>query len=74
MIATARFPSLLLASVGSTLRKEDKTMTYTKPEVNTLGDAASVIESIPVPGKNSTARSDGPGSLKFHDPAYDLDE
>ena len=50
-------------------------MTYTKPEVNTLGDAASIIENIPVLGKNSSAQSDGQvGSTRFHDPAYDLDE
>jgi hypothetical protein len=72
-VVTYRFPSLLLASGGSTLRKEDKTMTYTKPEVSTLGNAASVIESIPVPGKNSSQKQDV-GGLRFHDPAYDLDE
>ncbi len=49
-------------------------MNYTKPVVAVLGDAASIIENIPVSGKNSTAQDDGTGVSKFHDPAYDLDE
>jgi len=49
-------------------------MTYTKPKVNTLGDAASIIENIPVRGKNSMAQHDGTLGMKFHDPAYDLDD
>jgi hypothetical protein len=56
------------------LRKEEKTMKYAKPAVSTLGDAANLIELIPVMGKNSSAQSDGTGSTRFHDPAYDLDE
>jgi len=46
-------------------------MTYTKPEVNTLGKAASIIQSIPVPGKHYPKAGDGTFT---HDPAYELDE
>lgn len=46
-------------------------MKYTKPEVNTLGSAASLIESIPVAGKHYPKVGDGTFT---HDPAYELDE
>lgn len=45
-------------------------MTYTKPELNTLGDAASVIQS----GKFVNGSID-PADNKFDlHPVYDLDE
>lgn len=44
-------------------------MNYSKPEVNTLGQAKSVIEHI-VP-KQPTGKFDG---LGYNQPAYDLDE
>jgi len=45
-------------------------MNYTKPEVNTLGQAAAVIEHLgykPVPGTAD-------GIKQVFNPAYDLDE
>ncbi len=51
------------------LRKEDKTMEYTKPEVTVVGQAIDVIESIPAKGG-----SVNDGTLEQLDPAYDLDE
>ena len=48
-------------------------MTYKQPEVAVLGDAVSVIESLPSPPfKNDTSSDDGSG--KIHNSAYDLDE
>jgi hypothetical protein len=46
-------------------------MTYTKPEINTLGDAASVIQNQVkfIPGSFDPKD----GQLDLH-PAYDLDE
>jgi hypothetical protein len=44
-------------------------MTYTKPEINLLGDAAQLIQFI--------SNKMGPGTDAFpqvNDPAYDLDE
>jgi hypothetical protein len=52
--------------------KEDKTMTYTKPEVGVIGQAVQVIENYPQgPEKIST---DSDSSLQVTNPAYDLDE
>jgi len=51
------------------LRKEDKAMTYTKPEVAVLGNAAVLIEHI---GK--TRGSPDLVPPKQGVPAYDLDE
>jgi hypothetical protein len=44
-------------------------MTYTKPEVAVLGDAAGVIQALPKPHGSSP---DGVPRNAF--PAYDLDE
>jgi len=43
-------------------------MTYVKPEINTVGDAALVIQSLGKIGQNMD------GIPPFADPAYDLDE
>jgi hypothetical protein len=43
-------------------------MTYTRPEINSLGDAAQVIQSLGKVGQNMD------GIPPFADPAYDLDE
>jgi hypothetical protein len=53
--------------------KEDTTMYYTKPEVNTLGDATSVIELIN-PAKPYIYFLDGTWKHPRCTPAYDLDE
>jgi hypothetical protein len=46
-------------------------MTYSKPEVDVLGDAKVVIESMqPKPGSST----DNQGSNHTSTPAYDLDE
>ena len=46
-------------------------MTYTKPEINTLGDAASVIQN----GTKSITGTFDPLDGRFDvQPAYDLDE
>jgi hypothetical protein len=45
-------------------------MNYTKPEVNFVGKALSVIESLNPP-KIST---DSDGARQVDNPAYDLDE
>ncbi len=47
-------------------------MKYSKPEVNTLGEAKSVIELVD-PAKPFTNTVDGI-HLTQEDPAYDLDE
>jgi len=49
----------------------DSTMSYSKPEVNTLGKASDVIELTTTPGKHYPMAGDGTFT---HDPAYDLDE
>jgi hypothetical protein len=43
-------------------------MNYTKPEINSLGDAAELIQSLGKIGSNVD------GVPPFADPAYDLDE
>jgi hypothetical protein len=55
------------------LRKEDKTMNYTKPEVAVLGKAAQVIEQIP-PKQNAFLDNLGAARTTVVPPAYDLDE
>lgn len=58
------------------LRKEDKTMNYTKPAVSVLGDAAVVIQAAPDPNFKTNGVSDGQ-NITGHlltSPAYDLDE
>ena len=45
-------------------------MNYTKPEVDTLGDAATVIEYV---GQKRPAQPFDPGKT-LQLPAYDLDE
>jgi hypothetical protein len=47
-------------------------MNYTKPEVNTLGQAKSVIENLHK--KPTTAQIEGSPLRNVFDPAYDLDE
>jgi hypothetical protein len=54
------------------LRKEDKTMNYTKPELNTLGNASEVIEKLN--NKTSAPPIEGVGDPHPGQPAYDLDE
>jgi hypothetical protein len=54
--------------VVESLRKEDNTMSYTKPEVAVLGSAVDVVEQL-VKGSGST----DPGNTLIS-PAYDLDE
>jgi hypothetical protein len=46
-------------------------MNYSKPEVNTLGEAKSVIERT---GKAAPVAIDPPLNNKTPNPAYDLDE
>ncbi len=46
-------------------------MTYSKPEVHTLGSASAVIESITPKPLNPT---DGVSNPRHNTPAYDLDE
>ena len=46
-------------------------MTYTKPEVNTLGNALRVIEFVQKPNGGSP---DSQTPFTPIDPAYDLDE
>ncbi len=46
-------------------------MNYTKPEVNTLGEASALIESQQSKPGSST---DNQGSSRQPNPAYDLDE
>ena len=48
-------------------------MNYTKPEVNTLGDATNVIELIN-PAKPFQPGTDGTPLKPRVSPAYDLDE
>jgi hypothetical protein len=51
-------------------------MTYTKPAVSILGDAANVIQALPATNYKTQGVQDGqniPGHLKTT-PAYDLDE
>jgi len=48
-------------------------MNYSKPEVNILGQAKSVIEGIPVT-KLSTNHDGAPPPANRPNPAYDLDE
>ena len=64
-----QFPSLRLASGENILRKEDKTMTYTKPAVEVLGNASALIETI-----NGKPGNPGEPVGSFNAPAYDLDE
>lgn len=45
-------------------------MTYTKPEVEVLGNASALIE-LAIPSKT---HNNVDGSPKFANPAYDLDE
>lgn len=69
MNGTAKISITLLASkCRLILRKEDKTMNYTKPEVTVLGNATGLIELINKDG----LPGDPPSS--FNAPAYDLDE
>ena len=51
------------------LRKEDETMTYTKPEITVLGNASRLIEGS---GKGTNAGD--PSGSSFLPPAYELDE
>jgi hypothetical protein len=57
----------------SILRKEDKTMTYTKPEVALLGDARTVIENLSTVKGRNKADAAIP-HLPTAVAAYDLDE
>jgi hypothetical protein len=47
------------------------TMKYAKPEVNTLGEAAIVIEQL---GYKPVTATIDPQHKNVFDPAYDLDE
>ena len=51
-------------------------MTYTKPAVSVLGDAATVIQSLPDPNYKTSSVKDGRNIQNhlFSTPAYDLDE
>jgi hypothetical protein len=62
---------LALAERRNTLRKEDTTMDYTRPEVSYLGRAETTITGI-LP-KQVAPFTDGPRHLPVN-PAYDLDE
>lgn len=46
-------------------------MTYTKPEINTLGNASTVIQNGT---KQEPFQPDDLGSVGVIQPAYDLDE
>lgn len=48
-------------------------MNYTKPEVNTLGAAAAVIQ-LTGQNKKTSNVSDGQPNFSHSIPAYDLDE
>jgi hypothetical protein len=56
-----------------TLRKEAKTMTYSKPEVNLLGGATALIEDFSTTKGLDHIDGDGSGSQNAV-AAYDLDE
>ena len=47
-------------------------MNYSKPEVKTLGEAKSVIETLGY--KPTTAKIEGSPLRNVFNPAYDLDE
>ena len=64
------FPTPLASKVLDILRKEEIPMTYTKPEVNILGDACSLIETV---HQKPISRKDGSETF-LNAPAYDLDE
>lgn len=55
------------------VKRKGKTMTYTKPEINALGDAARVIRNLVV--KDPTEQiPDQQFPFTPLQPAYDLDE
>ena len=56
-----------MSGLSDSQGKEVSTMTYTKPEVNALGNASALIERVP---KKSTQFGDD----GMDAPAYDLDE
>jgi len=62
---------LLLAEWWSIPRKEDKTMTYTKPEVEVLGNASALIENI---ASKPDGTKDAVSTESVTGPSYDLDE
>jgi hypothetical protein len=64
--------SITLASGrgASILRKEDKTMKYSKPDVTVLGNAKELIAAQSKAG----SPSDGDINNPHNGPAYDLDE
>ena len=64
------FPPPLLARKWNIKRKEDKAMTYTKPEVRVLGEATRLIE---ITGKGNLVK-DNESPRTHTAPAYDLDE
>jgi hypothetical protein len=49
-------------------------MKYNKPQVVVLGEAITVIESWPGPGKNTPYVNESQFVYWWHNPAYDLDE
>jgi hypothetical protein len=55
------------------MRKEVKTMTYRKPEISILGDAAQFIEQIQQV-KTGSSLEFSTGANRAVSPAYDLDE
>src|SRR5437016_2678841 len=55
------------------LRKEHKTMNYTKPTVEVLGDASALIEHSTLKG-GMYLEGDGSGARNGIVPAYDLDD
>ena len=66
---------ILLAERWFILRKEEKTMTYRKPEVALLGDATRVIlQCSQKPTGGSDSHTGCPSSTKANAAAYDLDE
>ena len=62
----------LLSAADTLIERRKKTMNYTKPEVNTLGKANAVIETVNPKFKLND--SDALGSNRDHTKAYDLDE
>jgi len=49
-------------------------MKYAKPEINALGDAASVIQGLSKPAPQILDPSSPPPKPRNFTPAYDLDE
>jgi hypothetical protein len=59
---------------SSYINRKENTMTYTKPEIQSLGDAANVIQMTLAKGPFRTIDPDPPTNTHNINPAYDLDE